>query len=72
MIRPVNIITDNVLKELTRIAKQNSTSISELYITLNSVNTFARDSDSDFIEIFGNDLDEDTSIQTRIWHRYTV
>lgn len=47
----VNIITDNVEKELVRIAAQNATSSSKLYIKINSVNTFIKDANSNLVKI---------------------
>ena len=51
MIRPVNMVTDNVARELMRIAAQNSVPSSELYIILNSITTFVKVGDAGFDEI---------------------
>ncbi|MFT5661708.1 MAG: hypothetical protein ACI9TV_002355 [Sulfurimonas sp.] len=56
MINPITVVTNNVGKELVRIAAQNSLSASQLYIEINSVKTFVKSADSEFIEIFANDL----------------
>lgn len=61
MIEILNVSTSNVSKELLRIAAQNGTSASHLYIKLNSTQTFVTnpdsDADSDLLEIFGKDFD---------------
>ncbi len=57
MIKPINIVTDNVAKELRNIASDNVTSISKLYLEVHSVKTFVARGDSDFTEVFGKDLD---------------
>lgn len=56
MLRPVNITTNNVARELLRIAAQNSIPVSKLYININSVDTFIKDANTDFIEIPNYDL----------------
>ena len=58
MIKPINVATNNVARELAYVATQNSTSVSELYIKINSISTFIRDSDSEFVEILNEDFDK--------------
>ena len=58
MIRALNIITDNITDELKSVAAQNATSASQLYIEVESVNTFVKTAESDFVEVFGSDLDK--------------
>lgn len=60
MIKPINVITDNVAKELDRIASESNTSTSKLYIELNSVKTFVSDNDADFKEIYAKDISKYT------------
>jgi len=60
MINAINIVTNNVARELLRIAAQNSTSISQLYIKINSITTFVKDNNSDFLEIFNEDFNKYT------------
>ena len=64
MINPVNIITNNVPKELVRIAAQNATSSSHLFIKLYSVQTFVKDPNEGLVEIFGSDLSDYTNEET--------
>lgn len=58
MLRPISVVTGDVSKELSRIAKINSISASEFYIEINSVATFVKEGDSDFIELSKADLDQ--------------
>ncbi len=58
MIKPVNITTSNVQKELSLIASKNNISVSELYIKVRSIDTFIKDSESNLVEIFANDFDK--------------
>lgn len=51
MIVPVNVITENVPRELLRVAAENSISSSELYIKIDTISTFIKDANTDFIEI---------------------
>jgi hypothetical protein len=51
MIRPVSITTNNVARELLRIATQNSVPSSKLYLKINSISTFVKVGDSDSVEI---------------------
>ena len=51
MIVPVHVITKSVPRELLRIAAENSISSSELYIKIDSISTFFKDANTDFIEI---------------------
>ena len=56
MIKPVKVITNNVLEELQHIAIENSISDSELRIEVKSVTTFAKTSSTDFVEIADDTL----------------
>lgn len=56
MIKPVKVITDNVLEELQHIARENSISDSELCIEVNSVTTAVKTSDTDFVNIADDTL----------------
>ena len=58
MIQTINVITNNVSEELRKIAMQNSVSVSELYIKVNSVTTFANSSTSGLVEISDNTLNK--------------
>jgi len=58
MIKPINVITHNVSEALMNVAKDNSVSASKLFFKINSVTTFAKDSDSDFIEISNENLNK--------------
>ena len=51
MIVPVHVTTDNIPRELLRIAAENSISSSDLYVKIDTVTTFIKDGDSDFIEL---------------------
>ncbi len=51
MTKPIDIVTNNITKELRKIAAQNSIPISRLYIEINSVETFYRDPNKKLIEI---------------------
>jgi len=51
MIKPIKIITDNVLEELQNVAEENSISDSTLRIELKSVTTFVKTPEADFVEI---------------------
>lgn len=57
MIKPVKIITNNVLEEIQHIASENSISDATLRIELNSVTTLVKTSDMDFVEIADENLD---------------
>lgn len=66
MIKPIKVITDNVFEELQHVASENSISDSTLRIELNSVTTFVKTSDTDFIEVAENNLDtykDETSLR---------
>ena len=56
MIKPIKVITNNVLEELQHIAIENSIPDSELRIEINSVKTFVKTSDTDFVEISDDTL----------------
>lgn len=58
MIVPVNIVTNNVAKELLRTAKKNVTSVSQLHIEILSVSSFVQEGDSDSYEILGNEYED--------------
>lgn len=64
MIKPVNIRTNNVAKEISRVATQNSVNPNSLYIQLSSVETFIKDTDSNLIEIKYEDFDKYTDEKT--------
>ncbi len=51
MIKPVKVITSNVLGELQHIASENAILDSTLRIELNAVTTLVKTSDTDFFEI---------------------
>ncbi|MFT7003657.1 MAG: hypothetical protein ACJAWW_001009 [Sulfurimonas sp.] len=61
MIKPVNIVTNNVARELLRIAAQNATSKANLFIKINSVKTLLVDEDSNLVEIPENSLQKYTT-----------
>lgn len=56
MIKTVHTTTDDVAKELLRIAKQNATSASQLYIEISHIDTFVKVGDSDFVEMNNEDF----------------
>ena len=56
MIKQVNVITNNVVRELQRVAQENSISASKLYVKVKSVTTFVKGANSDFLEIPFEDL----------------
>ena len=58
MLKPVSIITSDVAKELSKTAKLNSISTSQLYIELNSVETFVKKGDAGFVELPKEDFDQ--------------
>ena len=58
MIRPVNTVTNDVAKELQRVARDNSIPISKLYIEIDSVNTFVSDGDSGFTEMSNDEFNK--------------
>lgn len=58
MLKPVDIVTNNVARELLRIAAQNSIPISRIYIEINSVETFYRDANANLVEIQDNELNK--------------
>ncbi len=58
MMKQINITTTNIVKELEGIAVNNSTDLSNLSIHINSINTFVKKLDSDFIEMDYQDLNE--------------
>ncbi|PHQ65635.1 MAG: hypothetical protein COB99_02965 [Sulfurimonas sp.] len=51
MTKTVDIVTNNVPRELLRIAAQNSIPISRLYIDINGVETFYKDANKNLVEI---------------------
>lgn len=56
MIKPVKVMTNNVLEELQQTASDNSILDSTLRIELNSVTTFVKTTSTDFIEITDDNL----------------
>ena len=60
MIVPIDVITNNVSRELVRIASQNNIATSDLCIRLHSTSTFVKDADSEFVEISHDDFDQYT------------
>lgn len=76
MLDTVNIVTDNVARELLRIATQNSIPVSQLSLKINSINTFVKDKESEFLEIYGKDIDKYTDEETlrdetiEFWQEY--
>ena len=56
MINTVHTTTDDVAKELQRIAKQNATLSSQLYIEILYIDTFVKAGDSDFAEMNNEDF----------------
>lgn len=56
MIKPIKVITNNILEEIQHIASENAISDSELRIDVNSVTTFVKTSDADFVEIADDTL----------------
>ncbi len=58
MIKPINVVTNNVRAELSRIAAHNHTTAFDLYIKVRSVTTFLKDSDSNLVEILANNFDK--------------
>jgi len=56
MIKPVKVTTNNVLEELQHIASENTIPDSQLRIEINSFTTFAKTSDTDFVEISDDTL----------------
>lgn len=51
MIRPIKVVTDNVLEEILHVAREESVNESTLRIELNSVTTLVKTSTKDFTEI---------------------
>jgi len=64
MIKPVHIQTNNVAREILRIATQNAVPSSHLFIKIHSVNTFIKDANSNFVEISYEDFDKYTDEET--------
>ena len=56
MIEPVYLTTNNIARELLRIAAQNAISSSDLYIDISSVKSLMKKDDSEFTEIDNEDL----------------
>ena len=56
MIKPIKVITENVLEELQQVASKNSTLDSTLRIELNSITTFVKTPGTEFIAIADEDL----------------
>jgi len=56
LIQPINILTENVARELRSTASKYAMSTSQLYIELNTTKTYALKDGEDSQEIFGNDL----------------
>ena len=56
MIKTVNTTTNNVAKELLRIAKVNSVPVSKLYIDVIAIDTYVKEAGSDFVKIFHEDF----------------
>lgn len=51
-------ITSDILKALSTSAKEQSVLKSTLYAHINTITTFIKDADSDFVEVSKNDLDD--------------
>ena len=64
MIEPVHITTNNVARELLRIAAQNSVSVLDLCIEVSDIKTFVKDANTEFVEISENDFDKYTDEET--------
>lgn len=64
MIKPVTINTNNVAKEISNIAIQNSVKPDSLYIQVSSIETFIKNNDSDLIEIHYEDFEKYTDEAT--------
>jgi len=58
MIEPVHITTNNVARELLRIAAQNSVPVSHLCVEVSDVKTYVKDANSEFVEILESDFDK--------------
>ncbi len=56
MIKPVNVITKNVMEELNHIAKKYVASTSKLYIRVNSITTYIKTTKSALMEMSKNEL----------------
>ncbi|EDZ63691.1 hypothetical protein SMGD1_1455 [Sulfurimonas gotlandica GD1] len=56
MQKPVDVVTNNVARELLRIAAQNSIPISRIYIEINGVETFYKDANANLVEIQNHEL----------------
>jgi flagellar assembly FapA-like protein len=56
MTKTVDVVTNNVPRELLRIAAQNSIPISRLYIDINKVETFHKDANKNLVEISTHEL----------------
>lgn len=61
MIRPVSLVTNDVPREVLRVSAQNPDSSEALYLEINSVKTFFKRGDSEFVEMQENDLDKYSS-----------
>ncbi|WP_373001013.1 flagellar assembly protein A [Sulfurimonas sp.] len=57
MTKTVDVVTNNVARELLRIAAQNSIPISRLYIEINGVETFYKDANKNLVEIPIHEID---------------
>ncbi|WP_373035606.1 flagellar assembly protein A [Sulfurimonas sp.] len=58
MMKPVDIVTSNVAKELRRLAAQNSIPFSKLYIKIKNVETFYKDASKNLVEIPAHELNK--------------
>ncbi len=58
MIVPVHVITKSIPRELLRIAAENFISSSDLYIKIDTVTTFVKDGNANFIEIEEADFEK--------------
>ena len=61
MNEPISLTTDNVAKELASYAKQNAMPISKLCVDVNSIATYVKTENSDFIEIYESDFSKYTN-----------
>lgn len=58
MRKTIDVVTNNVARELLRIAAQNSIPISKLYIDISDVETFYKDENDNLVEIPTNEIDK--------------
>ena len=58
MFNPIELVTNNVSKELYRISSKNSIPISKIYIEVKGIETFYKDENSGLVEIPANELNK--------------